>query len=72
MNQQERERAEEGVGERMQGDVGVAVAQQALRVRYVDAADYAASSVDEAVYVETGSYAYVCHVNICFRHTPSE
>ena len=56
----------------MQGDVGVAVAQQALRVRYVDAADYAASSVDEAVYVETGSYAYVCHVNICFRHTPSE
>ena len=49
--------AEEGVGQGMDGHVGVAVAQQATVMGYVYAADHAAAALNEPVYVETAADA---------------
>lgn len=52
----ERGSTQQGVAQGMESHVGIAVAEQALAVRYVDAAYYAAPSFRETVYVKTVSY----------------
>lgn len=49
--------AEQGVGQSVESNVGVAVAEQTSRVGDVDSADYAAAVFNKAVDIEAEAHA---------------
>ncbi len=53
----ESRRAEEGVAKGMEGYIGIAVPEKPFFKRYVDAAYYAPSALDKAVYVKAVAYS---------------